>query len=137
MSEASRTVKPSWSLHDITPENIEWSLYQDYIVEFTDIAGIELDYWIRDPSMEMDTLYGESTDTIFIGSYRTKFIYEPTEEPTITTGFGIASEEIIQYAMIPKFTLKLGAPDPENILGGPPVVPEVSGPHENHRFNRG
>lgn len=104
MSDASRLIKPKWSLYDITPDNIEWSLYKDYIVEFTDIGGIEVDYWINDPHITMDTLYGESTRASFFGPYRTKFIYEVTEEPTITTGFGIVSEDIIQYAMIPKFT---------------------------------
>ena len=32
-------------------------------------------------------------------------IYEPTEEPTLTTGFGIYSEEVISFASLPKLTL--------------------------------
>jgi hypothetical protein len=31
-------------------------------------------------------------------------MYEPTEEPTLTGMFGIASEDIVQYAQCPKFT---------------------------------
>ena len=92
-----------WELYDIA-SNVEHDLFEDYVVEFNDIAGIKIQYYIRDESIVMDDLYGESTNTRYLAPLNTKIMYEPTEEPTMTTGFGIHSEEQIQYALIPKFT---------------------------------
>lgn len=92
-----------WELYDIA-SNVEQDLFKQYISEFTDIAGIKVYYYIRDENIEMDTLYGESTNTTYLEPIQTKIIYEVTEEPTMTTGFGIHSEESIQYALIPKYT---------------------------------
>lgn len=124
MAKASRQRRPNWTLYDIRDSeykhNIEHDLFQDYIVEFTDISGIECDYYIRDRSIELDTLYGESTNTQYLQPFRTKLIYEPTIEPTMTRGFGIHSEEVIQYASIPKFTftrdVSAHAPVPGDVL---------------------
>lgn len=92
-----------WELYDIS-SNVEQDLFKRYISEFTDIAGIKIEYYIRDESIVMDDLYGESTNTRYLPALETKVIYEPTEEATMTTGFGIHSEEQIQYAQMPKFT---------------------------------
>ena len=106
MANISKAIKPKFNLYDIS-NNIETDLFESYIVEFTDIAGIEFDYFIRDEHVtETDTLYGEPLyqNTMYGSSHRSKFIYEPTEEATLTTPFGINSEEMIEFAMIPKFT---------------------------------
>jgi len=92
-----------WELYDIS-SNVEQDLFKGYITEFTDIAGIRIEYYIRDESIEMDDLYGESTNTSYMTPKETKIVYDVTEEPTMTTGFGINSEEQIQYALMPKFT---------------------------------
>lgn len=104
MANASKLIKPTWELYDITEENPEWELYENYIVEFTDISGIKINYYIRSEDVDMDTLYGESTNTEYLDAISTKLIYEPTEEISMTNPFGIVSEEAIQYAFIPKFT---------------------------------
>ena len=104
MAHPSKLIKPKWSLYDTTDENPEHELFENYIVEFTDIAGIKAQYYIRDESIEMDTLYGESVNTAYLDSYDTKIIYEPTDEATMTNAFGIVSEEMVQFAFIPKFT---------------------------------
>jgi hypothetical protein len=99
-------IKPKWSLHDLN-NNIEHNLFQDMIVEFNDISGIEIDFYIRDEDIiDSDRLYGEPLyqNILYKGAQRTKMLYEVTEEPTLTTGFGINSEEIIQYGFMPKFT---------------------------------
>ena len=105
--KASRLRKPKWSLYDIQ-NNPEHDLYISYITEFTDIAGIEFEYFIRNevPEDQDDVLYGEPLyqNTSYLEPRKSKFVYEPTEEPTLTTGFGINSEDIIQYATIPKYT---------------------------------
>jgi len=103
MGKSDRLRRPEWQLYDIR-NNIEHDLFEGYITEFTDIAGIVCDYYIRDRRIALDTLYGESTNTDYLKPLRTKLIYEPTEEPTLTRGFGIHSEDVIQYASVPKFT---------------------------------
>lgn len=99
----SDLIKPKWELYDLS-NNPEHDLFKSYIVEYTDIGGILIEYYIRDETIEMDTLYGESVNTRYFDSMSTKILYEPTEEPTITSGFGINSEESISYASMPKFT---------------------------------
>lgn len=98
------TTKPLWQLHHLQ-DNVEHDLFQSIIVEFTDISGILTDYYIRDGLRENDYLYGEGPASRYFGPYETKLIYEPTDEPTLTTGFGINSDESISYASIPKFTI--------------------------------
>jgi hypothetical protein len=99
-----QTTKPLWNLHQLQG-NVEHDLFQSIIVEFTDISGIVTDYYIRSEQGKKDYLYGENMHTGYLGPYETKLIYEPTEEPTLTTGFGINSEEVISWSSIPKWTL--------------------------------
>ena len=99
----SSITKPLWDLHQLVG-NPEHDLFQSIIVEFTDISGIKANYYVRDKSRENDYLYGEGPASRYFGPYETRLVYEPTEEPTLTTGFGINSEEIISWTSIPKFT---------------------------------
>ena len=101
---SSGLIKPKWDLHHIE-NNPEHDLFMSVIVEYTDISGIECLYYIRDESIEKDYLYGESDRTRYLEPKVTRLIYEPSEEPTLTTGFGINSEEVITFASIPKLTL--------------------------------
>ena len=96
------TTRPTWDLHQLVA-NPEHDLFVSVISEFTDISGILCSYYIR-KDVDSDYLYGESVKTKYEGPYETKLIYEPTEEPTLTTGFGINSEEVISFASVPKFT---------------------------------
>jgi len=98
-----KDTKPLWEMHHIQ-ENIEHDLFESVISEFTDISGILIKYYIRDQSRPKDYLYGESVTTKYLGPYETKLVYEPIEEPSLTTGFGINSEEVISFASVPKFT---------------------------------
>jgi hypothetical protein len=52
-------------------------------------------------------------------------------------GMDDAVPALIDAEMAPSELKKMGAPDRENIPGGPLFVSELSGPHENHRFYRG
>ena len=91
MANINNIIKPKFNLYQIS-NNIEADLFESYIVEFTDIAGIEFDYRIRDENItDVDSLYGEPLyqNTLYSAPHRSKFIYEPTEEPTLTTPFGI------------------------------------------------
>ena len=95
--------KPLWNLHQLQG-NVEHDYFQSIIVEFTDISGIVANYYIRDESRTKDYLYGENPATRFFGPYSTKLIYEPTDEPTLTTGFGSNSEDAISWTSLPKWT---------------------------------
>lgn len=104
MAKASKLIKPKWSFYDIRNHNPEHDLFESYVVEFNDISGIEICFYIRDESVEQDRLYGEATNIRYNPGRISKAVYEVTEEPTVTTGFGINSEEVIQFMEIPKFT---------------------------------
>ena len=103
--KSSKLIKPKWNLHHLQ-DNVEHDLFESVIVEYTDISGIECLYYIRDEALQKDYLYGESDRTRYLTPpMKTRLIYEPTEEPTLTTGYGIYSEEVISFASIPKLTL--------------------------------
>jgi hypothetical protein len=95
---------PEWSMEHYQDDNVEHDLYDSVIMEYNDIQGISVEYSIRNEEIEMDVLYGESTNTGYLGPYTTKITYEVTEEPTVTDPFGITSIDVIQYAYIPKST---------------------------------
>jgi hypothetical protein len=96
--------KPEWDMYHAQEWNVEHDLYNSVIVEYNDIQGLLVNYYVRDESIEMDTLYGESTNTAYLDPKETKMTYSITEEPTLTSPFGITSVEVIQYAWIPKST---------------------------------
>jgi len=96
--------KPTWKLYDLV-DNPEHDLFDSFIVEFNDISGIEIDYHVMNvDTLNMDTLYGEATNTSYDSAKRTKVLYEVTEEPTIFKTFGMVSDDAIQYAFMPKTT---------------------------------
>lgn len=104
MSNLKQQPKPKWDMHDIV-DNVEHDLFDSSIVEYNDIQGIKIDYYVfRDEEADMDTLYGEATDMSYGVANRTKMTYEPTEESHIFQSFGMSSDEMIQFAFIPKTT---------------------------------
>ena len=94
--------KPKFNLYDC--RTTSEPLFKEIIEEFNDIAGIEIGFWILDPAISYDDLYGESTEHSYLGPYTTKCVYEVSEEETMTNTFGIVGEEMIQYAEMPKST---------------------------------
>ena len=103
MANASRFIKPKWQLYDLN-ENPEHDLWEDYIVEFVDIAGIWVDYYISNyDTMTKDELYGEPLyqNITYSDAGASKMIYEVTEEPALITSFGIHSEDMIMFAYMP------------------------------------
>lgn len=106
MARQGSLEKPKFSIYQIAG-NVEHDLFESLIVEYNDIAGFEVYYYVRDETAaDLDDLYGESAyqNISYKSKQKTKVIYEVTEEPTITNGFGITSEETIQYAVMPKHT---------------------------------
>jgi hypothetical protein len=104
MAKANRLRRPKFNLYEIN-NNIEHELFETVSAEFCDIAGFEILYYRRDEAgIETDNLYGEPKfqNVTYLAPKTTKFVYQPTEEPTFTGMFGINSEEILQFAAIPK-----------------------------------
>jgi hypothetical protein len=106
--------KPEWRLLDFSDKSHrEYELFDSVVCEFTDIAGWPVQYYVMDPTKDVDELYGEAPLAEFEGPYETRLVYEPTEETNIIDVFGFSSDDTIQFAMIPKtvFTrdLALGA----------------------------
>jgi len=100
----NRLRKPKFSLYEIS-NNIEHDLFMSISAEFCDVAGFEIDYYRRnEAAIETDDLYGEPKyqNVTYFPMKKTKVMYQPTDEPTFTGMFGINSEEILQFAAIPK-----------------------------------
>jgi len=97
-------VKPKWDMYDISDSHPEVELFDSLVTEYNDIGGVKIEYYIRDESIEMDQLYGESVNTAYLGPYTTKMTYEVTKEDSVTDAFGITSVDMIEYGFIPKTT---------------------------------
>lgn len=95
-------IPPKWRLLQITDDNPEYHLYESLIEEFTEISGWDIHYYIKRTSGNVDYLYGEDPTSEFTTAFKTKLLYEPTEEQSILDVWGISSDESIQITWIPK-----------------------------------
>jgi len=116
-----------WRLLEITDKNPEYELYKSLITEFTDISGFDVLYYKKLPSEVLDDIYGEDPNAKYTNGYRTKIIYEPTEETNILDSFGITSDETIAYAQVPKtiFTRDVEEEYQENYDTTEEIIPLV------------
>jgi hypothetical protein len=126
MAKANKLRRPKFNLYEIR-NNIEHELFETVSAEFCDVAGFEVEYYVlrNDVYLEngkVDDIYGEPKfqNITYDEVKKTKVIYQPTEEPTFTGMFGINSEEILQFASIPKlnFTRDVGTtyPKPGDVI---------------------
>lgn len=98
------TSKPTWSIYDIH-QNPEYQLAESLAMELNDIAGIEMYYYAKDPSITPDVLYGETMNAEYLSGKKTKGIYEVGEIPTVYSMFGmIATDQLVLH--IPQGTWK-------------------------------
>ena len=97
------TYKPQWELLDFQ-NNPEYELFKSSINEFTQIAGFPIQYYVKldEPESTTDTLWGENPISEFSRGYKTKMIYDPTDETQILDAMGITSEDTIEYGQLPK-----------------------------------
>lgn len=93
--------KPLWSLEDLSPENPEGELFNSYICEFVDIAGVSIQFYIKNHT-NTDSLYGEATLETMDGPYKTKAIYPIQGEQSVFSVFGLSSDETIDTMYLPK-----------------------------------
>lgn len=91
-----------WELLNLSENNPEYELYKSLVEEFTDISGFPIEYFVKLESESIDDIYGEDPNAKYTDGYRTKLVYEPTEEENILDSFGITSDELISYMQIPK-----------------------------------
>ena len=95
--------KPQWEL--LTNEDdgtLEVKVFDSVISEFNDIAGFHIDYYVLEIGNTTDKIYGEDPQAKFSLPYRTKVLYDPTEENNILDVFGFSSDDTVQYAQISK-----------------------------------
>lgn len=83
----------------------EHEFFESVIDEFTHIAGFLIEYYLMSPE-NLDVIYGESSLKGYDGLYRTKLVYEPTNETTLIDMFGFSNDDVIQYAEMPKVTFE-------------------------------
>ena len=111
--------KPTWNLYDIK-DNPEYHLAESLATEFTDIAGIECTYYMRDSSVVPDPLYGEYPTKGYFEGKKTKILYEVGEIPTLYSMFGmVASDNIVVHipqAVWYRDVSKTDQPSPEDVI---------------------
>ena len=113
------TSKVSWDLYESQDEdNPEHDLFVQTVLEYNDIAGALVEYYIRYDADNTDRLYGETPEQIYAVARETKVIYTPTEELSILNAFGITSDETIQYMYIPHATFKRDISDTTDPMPG-------------------
>lgn len=97
--------KPQWELHDLH-DNREHDLWQSYIMEFCDISGIAIEYYVRNAEEEdYDVLYGEHQYYGFDTAKESKILYDVEETPQIWNIFGSTGTDSV-VGMIPKGTYR-------------------------------
>lgn len=98
--------KPEWEINDFI-NNEEFELFDSVASEFNDISGFTIDYYQKVVTEEStDYLYGEDANETYSDAYRTKLVYEPSEEPEVLNVFGISSDDTLTYAQITKTIFK-------------------------------
>jgi len=90
--------KPKWELYDLE-DNPEHQLARSAIQEFTDIVGIKVMYYRRDPNTNYDQLYGEFQGQGFLTPIETKVLYDVGEEPNLWNVWGMVGGDIITAHM--------------------------------------
>lgn len=94
---------PEWRLLDFKDKTHKEPLLMDsFMCEKNDICGWDVEFYLHKDSEVEDTLYGEDTNEEWDGPFRSKVLYEPTEEPSSIDAFGFASDDVVQYAQVPK-----------------------------------
>lgn len=95
--------KPQWELLDFESKVDETLLFDSVISEANDIMGWPIEFFtLLVDDEKVDKIYGEDPTQEFNGPYRTKLIYEPTNEMEMLNAFGFSSDDTITAMMISK-----------------------------------
>lgn len=95
--------KPQWELLNFEDPIDETLLFDSVISEATDIMGFPIEFYTLIADLEeIDKIYGENPNQSWNGPYRTKLIYEPTNEMEVLNAFGFSSDDAITAMMMAK-----------------------------------
>lgn len=103
----SPSAAPYWEILDLNQVEQEYTLFDSVNSEFNDINGFPIYYYIKEDSADdIDYLYGENQITGYSDAYRTKIVYEPSEELSVLNVFGFSSDDELSFALITKTIFK-------------------------------
>lgn len=113
--------KPKWNMYKLQ-NNPEFDLYENVVVEYNDIVGLEVAYYeldIIDPTV--DDFKGKHPMSAYKEPKSTKVSYTPGDEDKIIESFGMTADDIITYLYIPVYTFTRdinfdGEPKPGDVL---------------------
>jgi len=117
---------PAWDLYDTTQCNPEQALFGSTICEYTDIAGFPIE--VRVLLTNDDRLFGEDPNARLTDPVITKAIFEPSQEQSLISVWGIAWNDTMQYIVIPRAMYTRDLRDVYRTtpqLAGKPVQPKV------------
>ena len=117
--------KPGLELENLL-NNPDHELFRSIIAEKNDIVGFKIEYYILDnDNSGGDYLLGEWKELTFFGPYKSKLVYEPTDEMHLLNAFGIFSDETIQLAYIAKEVFKRDVASHRGLVNLRPKVGDV------------
>ena len=100
-------IKPAWDMYDTSECNPEHAFFDSTLVEYNDISGFAVE--VRVLLHNDERLFGEDPNASLSDPILTKVTFEPTEESSILSTWGISFDDTMQYMMIPKATWKRDA----------------------------
>jgi len=123
----SPSAAPYWEMLDLVePNTFEHVLFDSVNSEFNDISGFSINYYVkRDSAEDVDYLYGENQITGYSDAYRTKIIYEPSEELSVLNVFGFSSDDELSFALITKTIFQRDVSTPSGDSTYKPLVGDV------------
>lgn len=95
--------RPQWELLDFDQPEEEYLLFDSIASEFNDVSGFPIEYYVLDAvNGNIDLLYGEDPNMNWVGPFRTKVVYEPSNETEVLNSFGFSSDDVITAMMMTK-----------------------------------
>ena len=93
-------INPAWEMYS-NEKTCEHEYFENLVVEFCDISGVEVFYYKIDPT-NMDPIYGEDPNMPYYGKKVTKMLMPVTGSPDIINIFGMLDDVQVNDAFIPK-----------------------------------
>ena len=93
-------INPQWEMYS-NEVTCEHKYFENLVVEFCDISGIEVHYYRIDQS-NYDPIYGEDPNLPYYGKKITKMLMPVTGSPSLINIFGLVDDVEVNDAFIPK-----------------------------------
>lgn len=109
-----------WEMYDID-DNPEHDLYENVVVEFNDITGVEVLYYQLDyTDDDIDDFRGKHPKATYKSPKTTKVRYDITDENKIVEAYGMSADDVLKWLYIPVYTFERDVED-----GGEPHIGDV------------